>query len=52
MAPAQSDIRAALIVSQFIGSLVFIADSRPKHEELAALQQEIAAAIQRIAFGD
>jgi AcrR family transcriptional regulator len=52
MAPAQSDLRAALIVSQLIGSLVFIADSRPKHAELAALRQEIAAAIQRIAFGD
>lgn len=51
MAPAQCDIRAALIVAQLVGSLVFIADSRPKHEELAALQQETAAAIHRIAFG-
>lgn len=51
MTPAQGDLRAALIVAQLVGSLVFIADSRPKHDELAALQQETAAAIQRIAFG-
>lgn len=50
MAPAQCEIRAALVVSQLVGSMVFIADSRPKHEELAALQRETAAAIHRIAF--
>ncbi|GAB2860527.1 hypothetical protein GCM10027277_31430 [Pseudoduganella ginsengisoli] len=51
MAPAQCDLRAALIVSQLIGGMVFIADTRPKHDELAGLQQEMAAAIRRIAFG-
>lgn len=51
MTPAQSDIRAALIVSLLVGSMVFIADSRPKHDELLTLQQDTAAAIQRIAFG-
>jgi AcrR family transcriptional regulator len=50
MPPAQCEIRAALVVSQLIGSMVFIADSRPRHEELAGLQQETAQAIQRIAF--
>jgi hypothetical protein len=48
--PAQCDIRAALIVSQLIGVMIFISDTRPKHEELASLQQEAAAAMLRIAF--
>jgi AcrR family transcriptional regulator len=51
MAPAQCELRAALIVAQLIGGMVFIADTRPRHEELAGLRQEMAAAIQRIAFG-
>jgi hypothetical protein len=51
MAPAQCELRAALIVAQLIGGMVFIADTRPQHEELAGLRQEMAAAIQRIAFG-
>ncbi len=51
MAPAQCELRAALIVSQLIGGMVFITETRPRHEELAGLQQEMAAAIRRIAFG-
>ncbi|WP_377702756.1 TetR/AcrR family transcriptional regulator [Pseudoduganella sp. UC29_71] len=50
MTPAQCEIRGALIVSQIIGLMIFLSDTRPKHEELAELQQEATAAIMRIAF--
>lgn len=50
MAPAQRDIRAALIVSQLVGLMIFISETRPQHAELANLQQEAAAAMLRMAF--
>jgi AcrR family transcriptional regulator len=50
MTPGQCEIRGALIVSQIIGLMIFLSDTRPKHEELAGLQQEATAAIMRIAF--
>jgi AcrR family transcriptional regulator len=50
MTPAQCEVRGALIVSQIIGLMIFLSDTRPKHEELAELQQEATAAIMRIAF--
>lgn len=50
LTPAQAEIRGALIVSQIIGLMIFLSDTRPKHEELAELQREATAAIMRIAF--
>ncbi|KQV79086.1 hypothetical protein ASD15_20700 [Massilia sp. Root351] len=50
LAPGQCEIRGALIVSQMIGLMIFLSDTRPKHGELAALQQEATAAIMRTAF--
>ena len=50
LAQAQCEIRGALIVSQMIGLMIFLSDTRPKHAELAALQQEASAAIMRTAF--
>lgn len=47
---SQCEIRGALIVSQMIGLMIFLSDTRPKHEELAELQQEATAAIMRTAF--
>lgn len=46
----QCEIRGALIVSQMIGLMIFLSDTRPKHGELAELQQEATAAIMRVAF--
>lgn len=46
----QCEIRGALIVSQMIGLMIFLSDTRPKHDELAELQQEATAAIMRTAF--
>jgi AcrR family transcriptional regulator len=47
---SQCEIRGALIVSQMIGLMIFLSDTRPKHGELAELQQEATAAIMRTAF--
>lgn len=52
MSVHQSEVRGALIVSQLIGTMLFIAESRPRHKELAQLKQEATAAIMRIAFAD
>lgn len=46
----QCEIRGALIVSQMIGLMIFLSDTRPKHGELAELQQEATGAIMRTAF--
>jgi len=50
MTPHQCEMRGALIVSQMIGTMLFISDNRPRHAELAGLLQEANAAIMRIAF--
>ncbi|KQW90152.1 hypothetical protein ASC94_20670 [Massilia sp. Root418] len=50
LTPGQCEIRGALIVSQMIGLMIFLSDTRPKHAELAELQQEATAAIMRTAF--
>lgn len=50
LTPRQCEIRGALIVSQLIGLMIFLSDTRPKHAELAELQQEATAAIMRTAF--
>jgi AcrR family transcriptional regulator len=50
LTPRQCEIRGALIVSQMIGLMIFLSDTRPKHAELAELQQEATAAIMRTAF--
>ena len=50
LTPSQCEIRGALIVSQLIGLMIFLSDTRPKHAELAELQQEATAAIMRTAF--
>jgi AcrR family transcriptional regulator len=50
MTARQCEVRGALIVSQMVGLMIFLSDTRPKHEELAELQQEATAAIMRIAF--
>jgi AcrR family transcriptional regulator len=50
LTPRQCEIRGALIVSQMIGLMIFLSDTRPKHAELAELQQEATVAIMRTAF--
>ncbi|WP_295997254.1 TetR/AcrR family transcriptional regulator [Rugamonas sp.] len=50
MTPRQCEIRGALIVSQMIGTMLFISDARPRHAELKGLLQEANAAVMRIAF--
>lgn len=46
----QCELRAALIVSQMISTMLFVSDVRPQHDELDGLQQKATAAIMRIAF--
>ncbi len=50
MSARQCEVRGALIVSQMIGTMLFLSDARPQHEELKELKQEATAAIMRIAF--
>ena len=46
----QCEVRGALIVSQIVGTMLFISNTRPRHKELAGLLEEATAAIMRIAF--
>jgi AcrR family transcriptional regulator len=50
MSARQHEVRSALIVSQMIGTMLFLSDMRPQHDELKDLKQEATAAIMRIAF--
>lgn len=47
--PAQAELRGALIVAQIQGLMLYLAHSRPKHQELAGLKQAALGAIVRLA---
>jgi TetR/AcrR family transcriptional regulator len=50
MAPAQCELRSALIVGQMVGVMTFISSQHPPHGELDGLHQASVDAIMRIAF--